>query len=368
MAQIQSLTIQGFKSIRALERFELRPLNVLIGPNGAGKSNFIGALRFLCELAGDNFPTFVQKQGRAAAFLHGGMKRTRKLAFEVYGCPGPTGIRNGYLVALESTNDGRFVIADESTWISGQVTPHGSARSLGAGHEQARIRNDATPVGEHVRAMLRSWRQYHFHDTSEQAAVKQAHPVNDDLRLKTDAGNLAAYLAMLRRDHPRAYEQIVSTVRLVAPFFGDFVQRDLARDALIELEWTARTDPDTPYRASALSDGTLRFVCLATLLLQPAHLQPDTLLIDEPELGLHPYAIGVLADLLKQVAERRQVIVSTQSVELLNAFAPEDVVVVDRIDEETTLRRLDRVALAGWLEDYTPLGELWLRNVLGGRP
>ena len=216
--------------------------------------------------------------------------------------------------------------------------------------------------------MLRSWRQYHFHDTSEQAAVKQAHAVNDDLRLKTDAGNLAAYLALLRKDYPQAYEQIVATIRLVAPFFGDFVKRELARDDLIELEWTQRADPDTPYRASALSDGTLRFICLATLLLQPTHLQPDTVLIDEPELGLHPYAIGVLADMLKQVAEQKQVIVSTQSVELLNAFTPEDVVIVDRVDAETTLRRLDSTSLAGWLEDYTPLGELWLRNVLGGRP
>ena len=156
-------------------------------------------------------------------------------------------------------------------------------------------------------------------------------------------------------------------MRLVAPFFGDFVKRDDALDT-VELEWTQISDPDTPYGAGALSDGTLRFICLTTLLLQPWYLLPDTVLIDEPELGLHPYAIGVLADMLKQVSEKRQLIVSTQSVELLNAFTPEDVVVVDRQDDESTFRRLDSTELAGWLESYTPLGELWLRNVLGGRP
>jgi predicted ATPase len=136
---------------------------------------------------------------------------------------------------------------------------------------------------------------------------------------------------------------------------------------MIELEWFEQSDPDTPYKAHLLSDGTLRFICLTTLLMQPAHLLPDTVLIDEPELGLHPYAINLLADMLKQVAESKQVIVSTQSVELLNAFRAEDVVVVDREDGASTLRRLDPADLVDWLEDYT-LGDLWKRNVLGGRP
>ena len=343
----------------------MRPLNVLIGPNGAGKSNFIGALRFLSEVAGDNFPGYVQKQGKASAVLHGGRKRTQMLEFEVYGQPSG-GFSNGYLISLDATNDNRFIFTRENTWVAGSMTS-GTTYSLGRNHEEAMIRGDVGPVGKYVRAMMQSWRQYHFHDTSDLAAVKQPHSIKDTLRLKPDAGNLAAYLGKLRKLHPQHYQQIVETVRLVAPFFGDFVKRDDALDT-VELEWTQISDPDTPYGAGALSDGTLRFICLVTLLLQPWYLLPDTVLIDEPELGLHPYAIGVLADMLKQVSEKRQLIVSTQSVELLNAFTSEDVVVVDRQDDESTFRRLDSTELAGWLESYTPLGELWLRNVLGGRP
>jgi predicted ATPase len=366
MAQIERLTIKGFKSIKSLENFELRSLNVLIGPNGVGKSNFIGALRFLSEVAGDNFSGYVQKQGKAPALFHGGLKKTQNLAFEVYAKPS-LGYQNGYLVSFEATNDNRLIFSEEETWVLGSKTSAtGTPTMLGRNHEEALIRVDARPVSKIVRSIMQSWRQYHFHDTSDRAAVKLAHRRNDTLILKTDAGNLAAYLAMLRESYSAHYSQIIETIRLVAPFFGDFVKRPELSD-LIELEWTQRNDPDTPYSASSLSDGTLRFICLTTLLLQPPHKLPDTVLIDEPELGLHPFAIGVLADMLKQVAETRQLIVSTQSVELLNALSPEDIIVVDRVDEESVFRRCSDEELGDWLKDYS-LGDLWLRNVLGGRP
>lgn len=153
---------------------------------------------------------------------------------------------------------------------------------------------------------------------------------------------------------------------MVAPFFGDFVIREGTQQP-IQLEWYERGDPDTPYNAHALSDGTLRFICLTTLLLQPQELLPDTIIIDEPELGLHPYAISLLAEMIKQVAETKQVVIATQSVELLNHFAPEDVVVADREGPATVLRRLNAHDLSEWLKSYN-LGELWQKNVLGGRP
>lgn len=366
MAQIERLTIKGFKSIKSLENFELRSLNVLIGPNGVGKSNFIGALRFLSEVAGDNFSGYVQKQGKAPALFHGGLKKTKNLAFEVYAKPS-LGYQNGYLVSFEATNDNRLIFSEEETWVLGSKTSAtGTPTMLGRNHEEALIRVDSRPVSKIVRSIMQSWRQYHFHDTSELAAVKKPHSRKDTLRLKSDAGNLAAYLAMLRESAPAHHSQIVETIRLVAPFFGDFVQRSDESDT-IELEWTQRGDPDTPYSASALSDGTLRFICLTTLLLQPHDKLPDTVLIDEPELGLHPFAIDVLADMMKQVTEKKQLIVSTQSVELLNALSPEDVVVVDRIGEESVFKRCDETELSQWLKDYS-LGDLWLRNVLGGRP
>jgi predicted ATPase len=170
---------------------------------------------------------------------------------------------------------------------------------------------------------------------------------------------------MLADKYPNEYQRIVNAIRLVAPFFGDFVHRE--NQDIIELEWTHLGKPDTPFKAHILSDGTLRFICLATLLLQPTYLLPATILIDEPELGLHPYAISLLADIFKQVSEHRQLIVSTQSVELINELTPESVVVVDQENGASTFKRFNADELSGWLEEYS-MGELWKRNVLGGRP
>jgi predicted ATPase len=214
---------------------------------------------------------------------------------------------------------------------------------------------------------MKQWRVYHFHDTGETATVKQVQAINDNSYLRTDASNLAAFLYLLQQKHQNQYQQIIKTIRLVAPFFGDFSLRPSPlKEDMIELEWR-EGGKDIPFKAGHLSDGTLRFICLATVLLQPSELQPSTIIIDEPELGLHPYAIKVLAALIRSTAKDKQIIVSTQSVELLNEFDPEDVVVVDRKDNASFFRRLGNDEFADWLEDYT-LGELWQKNILGGRP
>jgi len=178
---------------------------------------------------------------------------------------------------------------------------------------------------------------------------------------------LAAFLFRIRQTNPIEYEKIRDIVRLAAPFFDDFKLRPVPTNPeLIQLEWLQK-DSEYPFRASQLSDGTLRFICLATALLQP--FTPSTVLFDEPELGLHPYALTLLANLFQQAANRyaSQVIVSTQSAPLLNEFAPEDVVVVERFQGQSTFRRLDSGELSEWLKEYT-MGELWQKNVLGGRP
>lgn len=362
--KIETMTLRGYKSIAKLENFKLNNINVLIGANGAGKSNFIGIFNLLAALANGNLQTFVQKQGGPDALLHGSRKRTQQIDAEIYFEPGYQKISNGYRISLIPTADNRLIFSREETWIDGHFTA--KAIPLGTAHDEAKLRDDQQAVSTYVRPAMQSWRQYHFHDTSDSAAVKRPHPSNDNLRLKAAADNLAAYLTKLKKLYPAAYQRIVDTIKLAAPFFGGFIIRDPLPDN-IELEWFEQTDPDTPYKAHILSDGTLRFICLTTLLMQPAVLLPDIVLIDEPELGLHPYAINLLADMIKEVAELKQVIVSTQSVELLNAFEPQDVVVVEREQGETVFKRLDPEELQDWLEDYS-LGELWRRNVLGGRP
>lgn len=170
----------------------------------------------------------------------------------------------------------------------------------------------------------------------------------------------------MRAQYPDEHQRIAETVRMVAPFFGDFVYRKDPGER-VQLEWFDVDDPDTPRGPRQLSDGTLRFISLATLLLQPDHLKPWTILIDEPELGLHPYALAVLAGLLRVASDARQIIVSTQSVELVNEFQPEDLIVVNRREGASTFERLEAEPLKDWLEEYAP-GELWKMNILAGRP
>jgi predicted ATPase len=212
---------------------------------------------------------------------------------------------------------------------------------------------------------ISSWVVYHFHDTSLEAFVRRQGPIHHNEVLHPDAGNLAAFLYRIRETNPKEYAQIRDVVRLAAPFFHDFKLRPVpAIPNLIELEWL-QNDSDYPFRANQLSDGTLRFICLATALLQPE--RPPTMLFDEPELGLHPYALTLLGTLFKQAARSKQVIISTQSAPLLNEFEPEDVIVVERHRGESTFRRLDSKDFSEWLQEYS-LGELWQKNVLGGRP
>ncbi|AFL76148.1 AAA family ATPase [Thiocystis violascens] len=360
MSGVRSLTITGYKSIRELRDFPLRDLNVLIGANGAGKSNFIGLFRLLNEMYEQRLQLYIQTQGGPDAMLHFGRGVTDRLHAEFYFA------NNGYKFDLLPTSDNRLVFEREVSWFGGVYYKSTSSITLGTGHDESKLKTAPDGYSPYVRQSVSNWRVYHFHDTSERARVKQKLPTNDNLRLKPDAANLAAYLRLLRERHVGEYERIVATIRLVAPFFDDFVHRE-GDPETVELEWTQRGNPDTPFKAHMLSDGTLRFICLATLLLQPVRLIPDTLLIDEPELGLHPYAITVLADIFKQVAEQRQLIVSTQSVELVNELVPEDVIVVDQEEGTSIFRRFTAEELSGWLEQYA-LGELWKRNVLGGRP
>lgn len=224
-----------------------------------------------------------------------------------------------------------------------------------------------TRIYEYVVPVLKKWRVYHFHDTSPSAKVKQIHGINDNEYLREDAANLAAFLYRLQHNHEAHYKRIVKTIQLAAPFFGGFHLRPTTDNVdKIQLEWT-EVNQDVPFKANELSDGTLRFICLATVLLQPEQFMPSAILIDEPELGLHPYAIAVLGSLMKSVAEDHQLIVSTQSVDLVNEFEVDDLIVVGREAGASTFQRLQASELKEWLEDFT-LGELWKKNILGGRP
>jgi predicted ATPase len=365
MPSLDQVRIAGFKSIRD-QTVELRPLNVLIGANGSGKSNFISVFRLLHEIVNGNLAVFVGQQGGADRLLHFGRKVTDELQLEFeFG-------RHAYRIVLKPAARDDFVFSQETVSFHNPAFPEPYTADLGGGRresllERASSRSDhrySGPAADVLQAMD-TWRVYHFHDTSSSARIKQTGDLSDNVQLRADARNLAAFLYRLQETDPGAFANIVGTVRMVAPFFDRFELRpDRLNPEKIRLEWRERGS-DAYFDGNSLSDGTLRFIALATLLLQP---EPPTLIvIDEPELGLHPYAIQVLAQLLSSAAERTQLVVSTQSVTLVNQLAPEDILIVDREGPESIFRRPTQQQIESWLDDYA-LGELWEKNVLGGRP
>lgn len=362
--QLHSLTVDGHTSIERAH-LELRDINVLVGANGAGKSNVIRALELLGRIADDELQLSVGLAGGASALLHQPSADT--ISLRILGGDG-TNI-NSYKVELQATADDRLIFCDEqaSFQAPGYSRPHET--HLGAGHRETLLRSAAggdgvTTVSDYVLALLRGCRVFHFHDTGTTAAVTQPQPAADDLTLQSDARNLAAVLRRLRDAEPRSYGHITRSVRQVAPFFRDFVLEPDHTDR-IQLRWRAN-DSDTVFSAFQMSDGTLRFICLATLLLQPT--LPELIALDEPELGLHPAAIVQLADMLQAVARRgSQLLVATQSVTFIDQFQLDDLVIVERANGGTVAHRPDPATLADWLTDYS-LGDLWLKNLLGGRP
>jgi predicted ATPase len=368
MRRLENVIIKGFKSIEN-QSLELSKLNVFIGGNGSGKSNLIQAFRFLREIARGNLATYSLERG-ADSLLFFGRKRSPEMQFHVrFGEPSSS---NAYEITLRPTDENSLVVAQEVVYFQDRNRfSQPLDRIINTGSREPVVGTSKDRIARYVRHDLESYVVYHFHDTSDSAAVKHPGSIDDNRMLRPDAANLAAYLFSLQEAQPDSFRNIEDAVRQIAPFFDRFVLQPLklAPDK-IRLEWLERGS-DSYFNAMALSDGTLRFMCLATLLLQPQ--LPALVLLDEPELGLHPAAIALLADLLRYAAERSQVIVSTQSVTLVNQFSAEDVWTVDRKDGATCFEHLAHRNLQTWLDEYDgsagfALGELWEKNVIGGRP
>lgn len=369
MRTIARLEVSGFKSIRHLE-LDLRPLNVLIGPNGAGKSNFLSLFRLIRAVTrgGGGLDDYTEQQGGANSVLYYGAKRTPRLHIKLT-LPREDGASE-WTLGLRATAHDNLVTDPEPTLVfEGRevtTTEVGMAALVRAGHPGTMDSQTKDTLHRQMMAFTIQtfdFRAHHFHNTSSDATFKKPCSVLDYRSLDEDGGNLAAVLFHLSQHQRAHYDAIRDAIRMVAPFFDDF-SLEPSKSGQILLEWRDRTGAFM--KAGQLSDGTLSFICLATLLLQPK--PPALVLIDEPELGLHPYALGLLAGMLRSASERSQVIVSTQSVTLLDQLdEPEDVVVVERKEDQTALTRLDPAALELWLQEYS-LGELWQKNVLGGRP
>lgn len=368
MARLKSITLRGFKTFRELADFQPGPITVLIGPNGAGKSNFISFFRMLswALVPPGQLQEHVAKLGGASAILHDGPERTHDI--EAHLVLTTDAGENDYFFRLAYAAGDILVYTEEKFRFSNfKYPPNPPWNILGVGQKEPELIKSAEgghPTASTILTLLRKLVVHQFHDTSQTSRIRQKWSIDDGRWLKEDAGNLAPFLYRLQQQYPKYYARILETIRLILPFFAEFELKPEFGKVL--LAWRER-GTDRVFTSSQAADGMLRIMALVALLQQPEFDLTDVVLLDEPELGLHPYAIEVLAGLIRSASKHAQVILATQSVSLVDRFTPEDIVVVNRTGRESTLQRHTEAELETWLEDYT-LSELWEKNVIGGRP
>lgn len=351
---LNKIKIKGYKSIRDLD-LDLKPINILIGSNGVGKSNFISFFGFINAIYEQRLQSYSRQNG-ADRLLHYGRKQTERIeGYLDFGS-------NAYSVKLKPTDDDTLYIDSETSTYSHRSDTYPQTNIL-----ESTIKDSPYERDKYLRDYIQCYKIYHFHDTEKGSPLRSKAKLDDNRSLATNGGNLPAFLYALQQNNPKTIKRIELTIRSVMPYFERFELQPLVLDdTQIGLVWSEMDNHNKYFDANDLSDGSLRFIALTALLLQPD--LPKVIIIDEPELGLHPVAIAKLAGMIKSAAERGcQMIISTQSVNLINYFQPEDVITVDRRDGQSIFERLNSEQLERWLEDYS-LGELWAKSVINGQP
>ena len=366
MDKLKSICLRGYKSFQDAE-VQFSDITVLLGANGAGKSNLVSFFRMLNFLSTGALQDYVGRNGGSGSLLHYGRKTTPVMQAEMQFEGNEFTTR--YIIRLADAAPDTLIFTDERVVFQRTGYPEPQEILLGAGHKESQVQEPEDQTCKVLSSMLSRCRSYQFHDTSSTASIRKSGYIEDAAYLRSDAGNLAAYLCALQKTRPDCYERIVDTIRLVFPFFGDFVlEPSSTNERYILLNWQEKGHPDYLFGPHQLSDGTLRFMAMTTLLLQPTEKMPTVIILDEPELGLHPYAISVFAGLVKSAAPNTQVILATQSTRLVDEFEPGQIVVLE-LDKEsgTQCKHLETKKLSEWLKEYS-LSELWEKNIFGGRP
>lgn len=349
---LNRIIINGYKSIHDAD-LELRPINILIGSNGVGKTNFISFFKLINIIYEQRLHNYTMQNDAERLFYYG-QKQTQELnGYLKFG-------DNAYRVKLQARANGSLFIAEECSYYKESGYTYKNI-------DESLIKDSTTYRDNWLRGYLQSYKIYHFHDTSKGAPLRNGANVNDNRFLKTDGSNLPAFLYMLQLNYPKTLKRIELTIRSIMPYFGNFSLAPFFLDETkIYLQWSDMENIDRYFDANDLSDGSLRFIALSALLLQPE--LPKVIIIDEPELGLHPTAIVKLAGMIKSAAERGcQIIISTQSVDLINNFDIGDIITVDRKDKQTSFSRLNHTEFEKWLNDYS-VGELWTKGIINGQP
>ena len=369
--RIESVTIRGFRSLADFTISEMPDASVLIGANGSGKSNFIRFFEMVSwMLRSRKLAEFIQRQGGADDQLFRGNRHTPRMDAEI-NLRTEKG-RNDYGFALAYAHLDRFFFTEERFRFSSAEYPTVAAwQYLDSGQGEAEI-VDARYSGQSVNPttasvivhLLRDCSTFQFHDTSYGSNFKKRWDVGDDDQLRSDAGNLAPILYRLEHQDIGRYETICGHISRVLPVFDRFaIEESYGK---VSLRWKTK-GADKTIGAHLTSDGSLRFFALVTLLNLPSEMLPSVILLDEPELGLHPAAVTLIGGMIKALAAQRQVIVATQSPLLVDAFDLDEIFVLDLEDGRTKVRRLCNSDYQDWLDEYTT-GELWQKNLLGGRP
>ena len=363
---IDYLEIKGYKSIKNLE-LEMKPINILIGSNGVGKSNFVSFFKLINAIFNERLQKYVLEE-KADNLLYYGRKTTEYLFGKLIFNSG-NGNNNAYCFNLAQTKEGSLYFEAESSGYnvlrenrtSGYYTLHNLLES--------NIPKNFSYRNNYLREHLKNIQVFHFHDTSSTSFLRRECDINDNLYLKQDGRNLPAFLYLLKVNHPKIFGRIEKTIQSIAPYIDKFIlEPNRLNENEIALRWIDKGDSESNFSAYQLSDGTLRFIALATLLLQPN--PPSVVIIDEPELGLHPFAINILSGLIQVASSKAQIIVATQSPGLISNFKPEDIIAIDRSIEEnqTIFKRLNSEDLKVWLQEFT-LGDLWERDIINsGQP
>ena len=376
--QIESLHVEGFRTLADLKIDDLPNPAVLIGANGSGKSNLIRFFEMMATMIRDRrLNEFVQLYGGADDQLFGGNRTSKRINAKL-GVRTESG-RSDYRFTLAYSQPDRFLFTDEAyRFTRDGCDAKESWQEIGSGHTEAKIFEAAESAGssdvnqrsaEALVQMLRHCAVHQFHDTSFYSPLKTACDPTENAYLRSDGRNLAAVLLRLERDNPRRFKSICKFIQRIIPNFDRFQIEESNTPFL--LQWRAK-GMDKTIGAHLSSDDSLRFFALATLLNLPPEMLPNVLLIDEPELGLHPVAVNLIGNMIKVLARERQVIVATQSPHLVDVFGLDEIFVLELENGRTGFHRYDKGKYAEWLKerwlDEYSTGELWEKNLIGGRP
>lgn len=356
MSGFQRLSVDGFRRLCGVNiDFKDRPLCVMIGANGSGKTSVLEVMSLLAASAQGKLGDRISELGGIGAVLTAGRS---EMSFQLTAGSGAGPLQ--YDLSIETSGIGYSLKAEGLAHIGrGTITLRAKVVSE-TGLSDAR--SLLKPAAD-FRERLASSAYYHMLDVGPRSQVRLPQPMRPAKLPGKNGEDLVTCLYDMRETEPDAFETVEDSLRAAFPGFVQLTFPPVAAGTLAMI-WRDRNFP-TGFYSHQLSEGMLRFLWLATLLQSSA--LPEVVLLDEPEVSLHPELLNLLAHQLREAAQRSQIIVATHSDRLVRFLKPEEVLVADLTEEGLAkLTWADSLDLEKWLDEYT-LDEVWGIGRLGGR-